>query len=511
MDTAVSGLSFRFGRFSLWPGQRQLLLDDRPVALSPRALDVLLVLVEHAGQLVNKDTLLDAVWHGLVVEEANLHVQVSQLRKVIGAEAITTVAGRGYRFVAPLEGAPAAKRRLSLLVLPFIASGAPPENEDFADAITDDLSVELARMRGSFVVAGQAALRYKREPFDPRAEAQALGVRYILQGRVDRRSAGVETNSRLIDASTGALVWGESFVLASGPGTRRAIVARVLEAVKLALIQVEAARTRTAGEGAPEADDLLLQAGAIARTARAPQDLLAALALIDRARALAPDRTSLRAYRARVLTTLVSVWPQDDAAAHIEEAERDISAALAADASDAHAHCTLSRVRQLQLRIAAALTAVDQALDIDGGFAEALCWRGALKVYNGEVQAGIESVSQALAIAPHDPHRWGAYFWLGKAHLLSGCYEEAVPWLEKCAALVRFWPAQAYLAAANAHLERGDELKVALAALREEGDLVERSRGMRLSSHPTYLQLRHQHYTAGLVKAGVLPAPAACA
>ena len=97
---------YRFGTFELRPDQRQLLgTDGAPVALGQRAFDVLLALVERAGDLVPKDDLLERVWPGVVVEENNLQVQVSSLRKVLGATAITTTAGRGYRFTLPLARA----------------------------------------------------------------------------------------------------------------------------------------------------------------------------------------------------------------------------------------------------------------------------------------------------------------------------------------------------------------------------------------------------------------------
>jgi len=100
--------AYRFGSFELQPDQRRLLVDGRAVALGPRAFDVLLALVERAGQLVSKNQLLDLVWPGLVVEENNLQVQVSALRKILGQEAIATIPGRGYRFTLVLEQPAAA-------------------------------------------------------------------------------------------------------------------------------------------------------------------------------------------------------------------------------------------------------------------------------------------------------------------------------------------------------------------------------------------------------------------
>ena len=94
---------YRFGRFELQPAQRRLLADGVPATLGSRAFDVLVALIERRAEVLNKEELLDRVWPGLVVEEANVQVQVSALRKVIGADAVATVQRRGYQFVAPVE------------------------------------------------------------------------------------------------------------------------------------------------------------------------------------------------------------------------------------------------------------------------------------------------------------------------------------------------------------------------------------------------------------------------
>ena len=90
--------TLRFGRFELQPHQRRLLADGTPVALGARAFDLLLAMAARPGQLMTKGELLDAVWPGRVVEEANLSVQVASLRKVLGGDLIATIPGRGYRF-----------------------------------------------------------------------------------------------------------------------------------------------------------------------------------------------------------------------------------------------------------------------------------------------------------------------------------------------------------------------------------------------------------------------------
>src|ERR1700694_1961347 len=94
--------NYRFGRFELQPSERRLLAAGVPSVVEPRAFDVLVALVEHAGHLVTKEELFSLVWPKLIVEDSNLHVQVSALRKILGTAAIATVPGQGYRFTLEL-------------------------------------------------------------------------------------------------------------------------------------------------------------------------------------------------------------------------------------------------------------------------------------------------------------------------------------------------------------------------------------------------------------------------
>lgn len=103
MPAALAHADVKFGAFELQPATRRLLVDGRPARLGARAFDLLLVLVQRRERVVSKDELLDLVWPGLVVEENNLQVHISALRKVCGPPAISTIPGRGYRFTALLD------------------------------------------------------------------------------------------------------------------------------------------------------------------------------------------------------------------------------------------------------------------------------------------------------------------------------------------------------------------------------------------------------------------------
>jgi predicted ATPase/DNA-binding winged helix-turn-helix (wHTH) protein len=143
-----------FGRFEIQPRERLLVVDGTPAPLGARAFDLLLVLAGRAGQLVSKHDLLDMVWPGLVVEEANLAVQVSTLRKVLGSDVIATIPGRGYRFVAPASAEPQAS------VAAAAPAAAVPAASPQLVGREDDLErLEAAlRLRGCVTLTGPAGV-----------------------------------------------------------------------------------------------------------------------------------------------------------------------------------------------------------------------------------------------------------------------------------------------------------------------------------------------------------------
>jgi len=145
-------INFRFGRFELRPDERALLSDGAPLRLGGRAFDILLALVQRRDRLVEIDELLDVVWPGLAVEENNLSVQISTLRKLLGNDAIATVRGRGYRFTVParesngaVESAPALASRLARHVEGALVAVEVPQAGHARDAFLDELGGRVLR------------------------------------------------------------------------------------------------------------------------------------------------------------------------------------------------------------------------------------------------------------------------------------------------------------------------------------------------------------------------------
>jgi len=215
----------RFGRFELQPAAQRLLVDGEPVTVGPRAFDLLLALVERAGQLVPKAALLDLVWPGLVVEENNLQVQVSALRKVLGADAIATVPGRGYRFT--LQPEPAARPPMplsppkplattaadppSIAVLPFVNMSDDAANEYFADGLSEELLNVLSKIRGLRVASRTSAFSFKGVKADIPTVAQKLNVATVLEGSVRKAGSRVRIAVQLVNVATDSQLWSETY------------------------------------------------------------------------------------------------------------------------------------------------------------------------------------------------------------------------------------------------------------------------------------------------------------
>ena len=165
---------------------------------------------------MSKDTLLDRVWPGLTVEENNLQVQISTLRKVLGASRIATVPHRGYRLTDPvLAGSDTTglimPDRPSIAVLPFRNLSSDPEQDYFAHGVVEEIITALSRVRSFFVIASNSSFAYKGQMPDVRQVGRELGVRYVLEGSVRKANDRLRIAGQLVDATNGTHVWADRF------------------------------------------------------------------------------------------------------------------------------------------------------------------------------------------------------------------------------------------------------------------------------------------------------------
>ena len=147
--------------------------------------------------------------------------------------------------------APAEAARLSIVVLPFANLSGDPKQDYLVDALTDELTTSLARIRGAFVIARNTAMTFKGKPVDAKAIGKDLGVRYVLEGSVEPSGDKLRVNAQLIDAGSGAHLWAEQFDTPRADllQTQDAIVAHLTHALDFQLTEAEARPTRTDGRG----------------------------------------------------------------------------------------------------------------------------------------------------------------------------------------------------------------------------------------------------------------------
>ena len=225
---------YEFNGFRLEVAQRRLLSQGQPVLLKPKVLDLLLYLVQRRGQLVVKEDLMREVWPDAIVEENNLTVSMSFLRKALGDDQdkrqfIETVPRRGYRFLAEVteisEPSPVTEvgREAntlavfqeepidSLAVIPMQSDSTDLNVEYLSEGITESIINTLSRIRKLRVLACSTVLRFKGKHVDPQGVGLQLNVRAVMMIRVMRLGEKLIIRSELVKVSDGSQLWGEQF------------------------------------------------------------------------------------------------------------------------------------------------------------------------------------------------------------------------------------------------------------------------------------------------------------
>jgi adenylate cyclase len=211
--------TYILGRFRLDAEAAILFREAVPVALGQRAVALLRVLVGRPGIPVSKGALIEAAWPGLTVEESNLTVQISALRRVFREEPngegwIETLPRRGYRFVGPVsveDGDAAIGEPLPIAVLPFANSSGDPNQQYFADGLTEDIITDLSRVSALFVVSRNTVFALTEKHLPVREMARQLNVDYVLEGSVRTAEDRVRITAHLVDAGTGGQMWADRY------------------------------------------------------------------------------------------------------------------------------------------------------------------------------------------------------------------------------------------------------------------------------------------------------------
>jgi adenylate cyclase len=354
--------------------------------------------------------------------------------------------------------------RPAIAVLPFDNLSGDPDQEYFADGIAEDLITRLSAWRDFPVIARNSSFTYKGKPVDVKQVSRELGARYVVEGSVRRSEDRVRIAAQLIDATTGAHVWAETYdrelreIFTLQDEITDAIVASMHP-------QLEHYESERAVRQEPQ--DLgaweLAQRGWWYLNRLTKEDNRKALSFIERAIELDPN--FLWAYYALAMTHYTEIFYSwtDDAAQSIDEIIQAAGKAVSLDDKDPFAQFALGMGYSLTGQRDKTIAAGELAVQLGPSSSIAHHLLGVMLAMTGRPEQGIASIEKAMRLSPRDPWMWDFLAAVAIAHFAAGRYEEAVEWARR--SLQRkpdyIWSLDT-LAASLAHLGRVDEARSAV-------------------------------------------------
>ena len=402
---------------------------------------------------------------------------------------------------------PLVAPRLSIVVLPFANHSDDREQQYFADGITEDLTTDLSRIAGSFVISRNTAFTYKDKPVNAKQIGRELGVRYVLEGSVQRSGKQVRVNAELIDAGTDAHVWAERFERDIGDlfALQSEVTSRIAVALNLALIGAEATRP-TAN---PDALDYIFRGRAALNKEEGPDNYAEAISLFEHALALDPSSDEAQSRLAIALTGRVISGMSDTETADIARAKDLVEQASAASPRSLLAHFAKGFLLRHQRLPEEAMPEFEMVLASDHNAIGALFQLGWCKAMTGSIDEVIPLAEQDIRLSPRDPLTANFYWRIGWINVLQSRTDEAIVWLVKARrANPRIAEIHAMLASAyglNGETERAAAELAEARRLRGVGSYssIARLKAKGYFGVPKVRALFEATYFVGLRKAGM--------
>lgn len=494
------------GECEVRPDERRVLAGGQPAVLGARAFDLLMCLIEHRDRVVTKDELMKLVWPGSVVEENNLTVHVSALRKLLGAQAVATVPGRGYRFAmevresgtdtltatqkaamtstpdfapatttAPGETALPLPDKPSIAVLPLVNLGGDSEQDYFIDGITEDIITELSRFRSLFVIARNSTFSYKGKAVDVRTIAKQLGVRYVVEGSIRRAANRIRVTAQLIDALTGAQLWAEKYdrALEDLFAVQEELTQAIVAAVAPQIESFEFQKVRSVRAGNLNAYELAMRARDTVRRADREGEATSheeALRLATEAVAIDPGCGTALGTIAYLHWRQVWAGAAASVAGTVEAGLAAARRAIAIDGGDHVAHLWKGMLLLFAGQHDAGLADLRRAHELNPNDALTLSLLGQYVAGAGDSMAGIQYATDALRLSPRDALRWSFLNSLAWAHFCAGDYAKAANAAQQAIGEApKFYPPHLCLVVSRVGL---GETALATAAFRALSDLA---------------------------------------
>ena len=400
---------------------------------------------------------------------------------------------------------PLSPPRLSIVVLPFANLSGDPEQDYFVDGVTESLTTDLSRIRGSFVIGRHTAFTYKGKAVDLRRIGCELNVRYVLEGSVQRSGNRLRVNVQLIDAETGNHLWAERF---DKPVTdlfdmQDEIVARLANTLDAQLIAAEARRAERSLH--PNSMDLFFRGRACWNKGFAPEYMTRARDFFERSLALDPNNIDAMVFVAAVDIVVGAGFQTDDRAAHLAVAETTLTKALSHAPNHAFAHLAFGVVLSSTNRVAQGVAEYERALALDRNLADAHALIGEAKTYIGRAAETEAHINEAFRLSPRDIFASNWLLLIGFAKLQLNADAEAVSCFRRSIEANRNYPHTHFaLAGALALLGSLDEARAAAKAglALDPKFTLRRYRNGATSDDPTYLASRERIYQ-GMRLAGV--------
>ena len=315
--------------------------------------------------------------------------------------------------------------RLSIVVLPFSNLSNDPEQQYFADGVTEDVTADLSRIAHMFVISRNTAFTYRDKPIGAKQIGRELGVRYVLEGSVRRSGNRVRVNAQLVNAETGAGLWAERldgdtadlFALQDG------ITSRISVALNTELVRAEVARPTVD----LDALDYILRGRAALSKPEARESFREVCDWLERALALDPVSVGAQSILAGTLARRVLLGMSDTRAADIARADELIGQALAASPHSPLAHLANALVLRVHGRYEVAASELETVITYDQNSTNAVANLGFIKLLIGPVDETISLVEKALRLSPRDGRIDNWYEWIGRAHFAPIAHRRGNP------------------------------------------------------------------------------------
>jgi TolB-like protein len=525
-------LRYFFEDYSFDTERRELQRGPKIVPITRQVFALLDYLIRNRDRVVSKDDLVNAIWNRRIVSDAALTTRLNAARNAVGDSGqeqrlIKTLARQGFRFVGTIfedqqravgrdslatHGGdfgkmPSSAPRLSIVVLPFANLSGEKQQDDFVDAITENLTTDISRLPDYFVISCKTAFAFKGKIVDARQIGRELGVRYVLEGSVQSGTDRLRVNAQLIDAESGAHLWAERFdkPRADPFDMQDEITARLARAMDVQLVAAETRRLEREEPKELDAVDLALRGWTVFFQKVSVAGAREARSIFEEA--LRIDNTNVDVLMGLVETHLreVNAYMSQARAEQVRLAEAAMSKATELTPLTTRMHFGRAALLIALRAPERALREVELAMSLDPDLPYVHMRAGWVKIFLGRGEEAEGHVTTAMRLSPRDPMLGGWYAILGLADLQLGRLDMAVDRLRKA---IEIAPNNElpyfHLAAALALQDRKSEAAQASEMGRRLAPIfrIGKCRVEVQSDNPVFLLQRNRIYE-GMERAGV--------